>query len=67
MFLSLLTVGVMIFLILLSAALFGGNVAKGPLQVSLTLATLFAVLVSHFHGGLSCSPDIGGPPRWWPE
>jgi len=47
---SLLVVGVMIALILLSAALFGGNVAKGPLQVSLTLATLFAVLVSHFHG-----------------
>jgi len=47
---SLLVVGVMIVLILLSAAFFGGDVAKGPLQVSLTLATLFAVLVSHFHG-----------------
>jgi len=47
---SLLVVGVMIALILLSAAFFGGDVAKGPLQVSLTLATLFAVLVSHFHG-----------------
>jgi len=47
---SLLVVGVMIALILLSAAIFGGDVAKGPLQVSLTLATLFAVLVSHFHG-----------------
>jgi len=50
MFFSLLVVGVMIFLILLSAALFGGNVAKGPLQVSLTLAALFALLVAHFHG-----------------
>jgi len=50
MLLSLLVVGVMIFLILLSAILFGDKVAKGPLQVSLTLATLFAVLVSHFHG-----------------
>jgi len=47
---SLLVVGVMIALILLSAAIFGGDVAKGPLQVSLTLATLFAILVTHFHG-----------------
>jgi NhaC family Na+:H+ antiporter len=50
MFLSLLVVGVMIALILLSAALFGGDVAKGPLQVSLTLAALFAVLVAYIHG-----------------
>lgn len=50
MLVSLLVVGVMIVLILSSAAFFGGDVAKGPLQVSLTLATLFALLVAHLHG-----------------
>lgn len=47
---SLLVVGVMIFLILFSAAFFGGKVAAGPLQVSLTLALLFALLVARLHG-----------------
>lgn len=48
-------IGVMIALILLSAAFFGGDVAKGPQQVSLILATVFALfvaLLSGFHGGL---------------
>jgi NhaC family Na+:H+ antiporter len=47
---SLLVIGVMIFLILFSAAFFGGKVAAGPLQVSLTLALLFALLVARLHG-----------------
>ncbi|MDX1418231.1 MAG: hypothetical protein R3293_28785, partial [Candidatus Promineifilaceae bacterium] len=49
MFASLLTLGVMIVLILLSVAFFGGTVADGPLQVSMTLATLFAVSVAYYY------------------
>ncbi len=47
---SLLVIGVMIVLILLSVALFGGAVADGPLQVSMTLATLFALCVAYYCG-----------------
>ena len=43
MFASLLVLGVMVALILLSVGFFGGEVAEGPLQVSMTLATLFAL------------------------
>jgi len=46
---SLLVLGVMIILILLSVAFFGGTVADGPLQVSMTLATLFAVSVAYYY------------------
>ena len=53
MFASLLVFAVMIGLILLSVLIFGEEVAAGPLQVSMTLATLFAL--------------YRGPPRWWPE
>jgi Na+:H+ antiporter, NhaC family len=47
---SLLVIGVMIVLILLSVALFGGEVANGALQVSMTLATLFALCVAFYYG-----------------
>jgi NhaC family Na+:H+ antiporter len=47
---SLLVMGVMIVLILLSVALFGGEVADGALQVSMTLATLFALCVAFYYG-----------------
>ncbi len=47
---SLLVMGVMITLILLSVAFFGGEVADGPLQISMTLATLFALSVAYFYG-----------------
>jgi NhaC family Na+:H+ antiporter len=49
MFASLLTLGVMVVLILLSVAFFGGTVADGPLQVSMTLATLFALSVAYYY------------------
>jgi NhaC family Na+:H+ antiporter len=55
MFASLLVFGVMIGLILLSVALFPDEVDAGPLQISMTLATLFAVGVAYrygFHGAL---------------
>jgi len=47
--------GVMILLIVFSVIMFGGSVADGPLQVSMTLATLYALSVAyryHFRGGL---------------
>jgi len=47
---SLLVIGVMIALILLSVVLFGSEVAEGALQVSMTLATLFALSVALFYG-----------------
>ena len=47
---SLLVLGVMIVLILLSVGFFGGEVAEGPLQVSMTLATLFALGVAYYYG-----------------
>ena len=47
---SLLVMGLMIALILLSVSLFGGGVADGPLQVSMTLATLFALCVAYYYG-----------------
>jgi len=50
MFASLLVLGVMVALILLSVGFFGGEVAEGPLQVSMTLATLFALSVSYYYG-----------------
>jgi NhaC family Na+:H+ antiporter len=50
MFASLLMMGLMIALILLSVSLFGGGVADGPLQVSMTLATLFALCVAYYYG-----------------
>jgi len=50
MFASLLVMGVMVVLILLSVVFFGGEVAEGPLQVSITLATLFALSVSYYYG-----------------
>ncbi|MBE9485785.1 MAG: hypothetical protein IMY82_01275, partial [Chloroflexi bacterium] len=43
MFASLLVVGFMISLILASVIFFADEVADGPLQVSMTLATLFAL------------------------
>ena len=50
MFVSLLVLGVMVALILLSVVFFGGEVAEGPLQVSMTLATLFALIVAYYYG-----------------
>ena len=50
MFASLLVLGVMVALILLSVGFFGGEVAEGPLQVSMTLATLFALSVAYYYG-----------------
>ena len=50
MFASLLVLGVMVALILLSVGFFGGEVAEGPLQVSMTLATLFALAVAYYYG-----------------
>ncbi len=50
MFASLLVLGVMVALILLSVVFFGGEVAEGPLQVSMTLATLFALSVAYYYG-----------------
>jgi len=50
MFASLLVMGVMVALILLSVVFFGGEVAEGPLQVSITLATLFALGVAYYYG-----------------
>ena len=47
---SLLVCGVMIGLIILSVVLFGTDVAEGPLQVSMTLATLFALTVALYYG-----------------
>ncbi|MFC2030494.1 Na+/H+ antiporter NhaC family protein [Chloroflexota bacterium] len=47
---SLLVLGVMVALILLSVGFFGGEVAEGPLQVSMTLATLFALAVAYYYG-----------------
>jgi hypothetical protein len=52
---ALLVFGVMIGLILLTVALFPEEVDAGPLQISMTLATLFAVGVAFrygFHGAL---------------
>jgi NhaC family Na+:H+ antiporter len=50
MFASWLVIGVMISLILTAVALFGGEVADGALQVSMTLATLFALAVAWYYG-----------------
>lgn len=50
MFASLLVLGVMVGLILLSVVFFGSEVAEGPLQVSMTLSTLFALSVAHHYG-----------------
>ena len=50
MFASLLVLGVMVALIVLSVGFFGGEVAEGPLQVSMTLATLFALSVAYYYG-----------------
>lgn len=50
MFASLLVLGVMVVLILLSVVFFGGEVAEGPLQVSMTLSTLFALSVAYYYG-----------------
>lgn len=47
--------GVMIVLIVFSVGFFGGEVAEGPLQVSMTLATLYALSVAyryHFRGSV---------------
>jgi len=47
--------GVMIVLIVFSVGFFGGEVAEGPLQVSMTLASLYALSVAyryHFRGSL---------------
>jgi hypothetical protein len=49
-FASLLVLGVMVALILLSVSFFGGEVAEGPLQVSMILATLFALSVAYYYG-----------------
>jgi NhaC family Na+:H+ antiporter len=50
MFASWLVIGVMIVLILMSVALFGGDMADGALQVSMTLATIFALAVAYVYG-----------------
>jgi NhaC family Na+:H+ antiporter len=47
---SLLVFAVMIGLIILSVILFGSEVAEGPLQVSMTLATIFALIVAYYYG-----------------
>lgn len=47
---SILVFGVMVGLILLSVILFPGSVAEGPLQVSMTLATLLALGVAYYYG-----------------
>ena len=47
---SLLVFAVMIGLIMLSVILFGSEVAEGPLQVSMTLATIFALIVAYYYG-----------------
>jgi len=52
MFASLLVLGVMVALILLSVSFFGGEVVESPLQVSMTLATLFALSVAYYYGFL---------------
>ena len=60
---SLLVLGVMIVLILLSVASFGGTVADGPLQVSMTLATLFALSVAYhynFRGSVISQAILSG-------
>lgn len=52
---SILVFALMIGLILLSVLLFPDEVDAGPLQVSITLATLFALAIASrygFHGGL---------------
>lgn len=48
---SLIVFGTMIGLILLSVILFPEEVNAGPLQISMTLATLFAVGVAWAVGG----------------
>jgi len=50
MFASWLVIVVMIVLILVSVALFGGDMADGALQVSMTLATIFALAVAYVYG-----------------
>jgi len=47
---SLFVIGTMIALILLSVSFFGGEVAEGPLQVSMTLSTLLALSVAYYFG-----------------
>ena len=61
MFASLLVLGVMVGLILLSVVFFGSEVAEGPLQVSMTLSTLFALSVALYYGfrGSVISEAIG--------
>lgn len=50
MFASISVFAVLVGLILLSVALFPSSVAEGPLQVSMTLATLFALGVAFYYG-----------------
>jgi NhaC family Na+:H+ antiporter len=50
MFASWLVIGVMVTLILVSVALFGGDMADGALQVSMTMATIFALAVASYYG-----------------
>ncbi|MCB0148191.1 MAG: hypothetical protein M9936_21060 [Caldilinea sp.] len=47
---SLLVVAFMVGLIMLSVFLFGNEVAEGPLQVSMTLSTIFALVVAYYYG-----------------
>lgn len=47
---SLFVIGSMVTLILISVVMFGSEVADGPLQVSMTLATLIAVAVAERYG-----------------
>ena len=62
MFASVMVLGVMATLILLSVGFFGGEVAEGPLQVSMTLATLVALSVAYYYGfrGSLISQAIAG-------
>ena len=55
--------GVMILLIVFSVGFFGGGVADGPLQVSMTLATLYALSVAYrykFRGSVISDAISGG-------
>ena len=47
---SLFVIGSMVALILISVVMFGSDVADGPLQVSMTLATLISVAVAGRYG-----------------
>lgn len=47
---SLFVIGSMVLLIVISVVMFGSEVADGPLQVSMTLATLISIAVAARYG-----------------